>query len=675
VRYALAALLLTSGALAAQSTDTIPTLRAIVVAAEKAGTPINQSTAAVTRLTAADLARLPYASVADVLRQVPGFGVVDFDGSGRDPQLMVRGFYGGGETEYVQVMVDGRVVNQAHNGTIAWELLPPLASIESIEIVRGSSSTLHGDAAVAGVINIVTRRRSGAAAGNIGIESDGGVYGAFDITRTTSTGRPAILSAGADRTGGFRDHASRASVNLRGSMPLFRATTVTAQLSRKDFDEPGPLLESLSQDGSESDPRFRDDGGTNSLMEIRILHDGVLGAGGTLQSSGYIRRDQTSLTRTLPLTPDFADTKERELLSHSLGGATLATLTPTILPAGIERASAGLSLDYASIGSTYYADPGGSNRSQVASGDASRLGLAAFAHIVSTPNAVLRWTLGARIDLFRDVFIPGSTIDNVTASHFAFSPKAGVNIRYASSSQTDGRLWISASRTFKTPTLDQLFDQRPILVPFPPFTVSTSNAGLEPQRGTNVEAGVYHEWSGAASRVSTSLTLFSLEMRNELDFDVQSLKYINIGKSRHRGFEAGINVGAGMFSGHASATMQDVITRAGANIGKQLKAVPGQLVSLGLTISPPRVGAATVSVTRAADMFLDDANTRRIPDWTRVDAQVSRPFGSLSVILGARNLFDARINSTGFLDPSGSGEAYWYPAAGRVVSLGLRYGR
>ena len=54
-------------------------------------------------------------------------------------------------------------------------------------------------------------------------------------------------------------------------------------------------------------------------------------------------------------------------------------------------------------------------------------------------------------------------------------------------------LWLSASRTFKAPTLDQLFDQRPIPIPFPPFSLTTSNPDLDPQRGTSVEAGIYHD--------------------------------------------------------------------------------------------------------------------------------------------------------------------------------------
>jgi outer membrane receptor protein involved in Fe transport len=171
------------------------------------------------------------------------------------------------------------------------------------------------------------------------------------------------------------------------------------------------------------------------------------------------------------------------------------------------------------------------------------------------------------------------------------------------------------------------------------------------------------------------MTLYHVAMRDELDFDVQALKYVNIGRSRHVGAEAGLTLAVANASVFVNAALQDASTRLGDNAGKQLKAIPGQVWTTGVTWSPPRVGTATLSATRLADMFIDDANTRSIPSWTRVDVQVSRRIGYPEVVLGARNLLDRRYSSTGFLDPSGSGEAYFYPAAGRVITLGVRNAR
>lgn len=661
-----------AGALHAQ--DAPQTLGAVVVIAERAATPMNRSTASVTRLTASDLARLPHATVADVLRRVPGFTVVEFDGLGRDPQLMVRGFYGGGEADYVLVMVDGRVVNQVHNGTITWETLPPLSAIESIEIIRGSASSLHGDAAVAGIVNIVTRPFSQpSATWRVATESFAGLSASVDVA-DVFLNRNFTASAGFDRTSGFRDHSERAAATAGATWKLSPALAASLHTSWRDFDEPGPLLESLVRDGSESDPRFRADGGHDSELGLILEHDGVLGAGGTLQTTARLRGRRATLTRTLPLSPDFGDTRERELRTVDAGLTTQAELNPTILP-GPERVTVGASLDVGSIDSRYFSGITDGDRVLDARGDAARGTASLFAHAVLTPTDWLRWTLGARADWIFDSFHTGTGAVDRSPSHAAFSPKAGVNFRYAGSQRSNGYAYVAASRTFKAPTLDQLFDQRPIPIPFPPFVLTTSNADLDPQRGTSVEAGIYHDVAMSTARLSLTLTLYQIAMKNELDFDVQTLKYINIGRSRHRGTEAGLTLSRAMATAFLSVTSQSALARAGANTGKQLKAIPGQLLATGFTVSPPRIGTISLSLTRTADMFIDDANTRRIPSWTRVDAQYTRPIGAFAVVVGARNLLDAEIKGTGFLDPGGSGEAYFYPAAGRVLTLGVRHGR
>lgn len=655
------------------------TLGTVVIAAERAPTPINQSAAAVTRLTAADLARFPNATLADVLRRVPGFAVVDFDGLGRDPQLMARGFYGGGEAEHVVVMVDGRPVNLVHNGTITWETLPPLASIESIEIVRGSASAFHGDAAVAGVINIVTRRApaSGITWGLTG-EGHAGLSASATIAHVVQN-RDLTASVSFDRTSGFRDHAARTAANIRGTIRLSPVLRGSASLAWRDFEEPGPLLQSLLRSGSESDPRFARDGGDDLELGAAVEHYGSLGAGGSVSTIFRASGRTATLLRTLPLAPEFGDTRERELASFGLGVTTQADLTPTILPPGIDRVSVGASADLGTIDSRYFSRAADGAREEDATGVGRRVALATFLHFAVTPLERLRFTFGARADFLNDAFSPAGGTGDFNESHFAFSPKMGVNVRYSAS----GHAWISGSRTFKAPTLDQLFDQRPIPVPFPPFSLTTSNPELEPQRGTSVEAGAYHDLALPLARLGLTVTVYQIDMRDELDFDVQALRYVNIARSRHRGVETGLAVTRGMVSGHASLTLQEAISRAERNFGNRLKAIPGELYSAGVTISPPATGSVSIALTRVADMYLDDGNVgrapmqspERIPAWTRVDAQFVLPVGSLTLLVGARNLLDERYNSTAFLDPSGSGQSYVYPAAGRVLTVGLRYGQ
>lgn len=648
-------------------------LGAVVIVAERSATPLNRSAAAVTRLTRADLARLPNATLADVLGRVPGFAIVNFDGLGRDPQAMVRGFYGGGEADYVVVMVDGRAVSRGHNGTVPWDELPPLPAIESIEIVRGSASTMHGDAAVAGVINIVTRGSPVTPPQwRMAVESHSGLAASVDVGDSVFS-RPFEGTAMFDRTSGFREHSARTAAGARGSMRLSPLWHGSARYSWHDFDDPGPLLESLLQDGTEIDPRFARDGGSEGEWGATFDLAGVLGSGGSVRTAVRIAGRNAQVLRTLPLTPDFGDSKERELNTLDAGATTQADLDSNILPWG-ERLSVGLSADYGTIDSRYYTPADDEPRQLVASGDGHRATLSAFAHLATSSLERTRWTFGLRADFLSDAFTPDGGVD-VDATHFALSPKVGVNFRYASGGRASGYTWASVSRTFKAPTLDQLFDQRPIPIPFPPFSLTTSNPGLNPQRGTSLESGIYHDVAMSAGHLSLTLTLYQIAMQDELDLDLQTFQYVNIAESRHRGVEAGVSFTRGPALAWASMTLQDAVARAGDNSGNRLKAIPGQMLSTGLTLSPANIGTLSISLTRTADMFIDDANSGRIPSWTRVDAQASRRFGPVEGVVGIRNLLDERYNSTGFLDPSGSGQAYYYPAAGRVLTLGVRNAR
>jgi outer membrane receptor protein involved in Fe transport len=73
-------------------------------------------------------------------------------------------------------------------------------------------------------------------------------------------------------------------------------------------------------------------------------------------------------------------------------------------------------------------------------------------------------------------------------------------------------------------------------------------------------------------------------------------------------------------------------------------------------------------------VFLDDANTLSLPDWTRIDARIAYRWRQLQLSVDALNLFDREYNTTGFPDAGGAG-VYYYPAAGRTVQVGLSWGR
>ena len=130
----------------------------IVVTAERLEQRLEESTAAVTVLRAEELQRLPAATLGDVLQLVPGLQLLAVN-PGAPPMIASRGFFGAGEVEYLQLRIDGVVVGDAESGLADWRSVP-IASIDRIEILRGAGSSLFGDTALGGVVQVFRRDTS-----------------------------------------------------------------------------------------------------------------------------------------------------------------------------------------------------------------------------------------------------------------------------------------------------------------------------------------------------------------------------------------------------------------------------------------------------------------------------------------------------------------------------------
>jgi vitamin B12 transporter len=109
-----------------------------------------------TVLTAEFLRATNMRSVADALRTVPGLLIEASGGQGGLTAVSIRG----GEANFTLVLVDGVEVNDPTNtrgGSFDFSNLD-IASVERIEIVRGPESAVYGSDAMAGVINVITKR-------------------------------------------------------------------------------------------------------------------------------------------------------------------------------------------------------------------------------------------------------------------------------------------------------------------------------------------------------------------------------------------------------------------------------------------------------------------------------------------------------------------------------------
>ncbi|HEX8849830.1 MAG TPA: TonB-dependent receptor [Gemmatimonadaceae bacterium] len=669
-------------------------LDAVVVTAERASAPLAASAAAVTRLSAAELRRLPVSTVAGALELVPGIAVLHSDALGEAPRLAIRGFYGGGETEYVTVLLDGVPLTGLATGQVNWDLVP-LAALDAIEIVRGGASAAYGDAAVGGVVNLITRRPASAGpwrawrveGGELGTLRAGGALGG------SVGGRAASLFGDLRRADGWREHERRGSGTLGGSLELLHgargALALSALEHRRTFDDPGPLTESeLAVSREAASPLFRFDRTEERVHRLTL--DGSARAWGRARVSGYLTGERATSDgiRTVPLSAQYADAQARALgSSRAIGSVQLETSgllagMANRLVLGADFSAGRLTSEYRPVAtgdSASFAKASGAKGGVSAKGRGTRAGVAGFASWEASPTDAIRLTLGGRVDRIADRYTPQapSTGNGFHSTHLAWSPRAGVNLRWLESPRQTGHVYASVGRSFKAPTIDQLFDQRAIPIPFPPFQVTTSNPELDPQYGKSVEAGLYHLAAlTPAVRARLALSAYRMDMRDELDFDIAQFRYVNIGRSRHDGIEAGLTLdGPGATSAYASYTLQDATSRNGDNSGKQLKAIPRDVWAFGVAHAPSHGFGLAATATTASGVWLDDANTRRLDAYSRVDLRASYGLGGVRITAGVRNLFDRKYATTGYPDPGGSPEMLLYPAAGRVLTIGIESAR
>lgn len=175
-------------------------------------------------------------------RGITGFGI----GSGSAGQISMRGVGGTAPNTQVLVLIDGHPQFQ---GLFAHPLPDTYVSsdIERVEVIRGPASILYGSNAMAGAINIITRKQA-----QEGFSGDARVsYGSFNTQKYMASGGlrdgrfNIFASINHDRTNGHRDTSDFNIVNglIKAGYQLNNHLEIVADFSLADFtsEDPGTI--------------------------------------------------------------------------------------------------------------------------------------------------------------------------------------------------------------------------------------------------------------------------------------------------------------------------------------------------------------------------------------------------------------------------------------------------
>ena len=258
-----------------------------------------------------------YVYVPEVLRQVPSVAVSQPGAPGSLTQVRIRG----GEANHTLVLLDGIDISSPDQGETDFSTLLT-GGIGRIEVLRGPQSGLYGSNALAGVVNLISRREVdghsfGASveagsfdtvelAANAGL-GDADTYAAISASWLTSSGydvSPDQTANGVSAVGsakpGDKEGNTAASFNLRGGAAISDTLHIngiaryfksTAELDGQAFGF--PIAGRTYDDASETEHEQTMVGGS-------AVFDPFAGAWETTLSASYVDESRINRTTNFP---------------------------------------------------------------------------------------------------------------------------------------------------------------------------------------------------------------------------------------------------------------------------------------------------------------------------------------------------------------------------------------
>jgi outer membrane receptor protein involved in Fe transport len=145
-----------TGSATAPVVDAATELQGVTISASRSQARVEQMPLHTTIITPQEIERSPARTLDQLLRNVPGLNFTGVPSTQSDPtghQTRMRGM---GNAK-VLVLLDGIPMHDPFYLTTQWFKVP-MSNIERVEVVRGGNSSIWGNMAVAGVVNIVSKR-------------------------------------------------------------------------------------------------------------------------------------------------------------------------------------------------------------------------------------------------------------------------------------------------------------------------------------------------------------------------------------------------------------------------------------------------------------------------------------------------------------------------------------
>jgi outer membrane receptor protein involved in Fe transport len=633
--------------------------------------PIAQVTGKVIVVTAEEIDKLGATTVQEVLQYQTGIVLYDALGNEFQQTVDMRGFNAQPVTA-TSVFVDGVRVNEPDFNTINFDLIP-IEDIERIEILPGTA-TVFGRNALAGVINITTKRGRGDRP-HVGFNIGGGSYGRQRYSLNTDGPLPIsnfdyYFGVTRELTNGYRNEFDPRNAGAR-------ITRLLAKLGYRPGESTDAsvaytrVLDSISQAGSLPASLLRVDRNSNitpgdesrsNLHQVGLNLKQKLPAGFSVALNGFFRRNDIDLFNRGLSSESTLKTATRS------GGTTVqashegAILTKkNLLTLGFEYARNNFDSDNSGI----------------------FLPAFTFQNMRSTKEDVVGFFLTDSFHLFDWLAIHGGLRYDWDRLNFTdeIDPTLSGSKTYNRVSPKTGLIYtpiknlsfsFSYSEGVRIPTVDELFAQGPF----------GSNPDLKAMKSRNFELGAkaqLRDWLDA------SLALFYTPVRNEILFIVvDPISFFgrneNIARTLRRGIELSLKaryqnwLDAFINYTAMKATFEtDVLLLSGqVRKGDELPLVPRHRVSVGINTYP--IEGLTVSLlgNYVGSQFMqrDEPNqAKKVIDYFVLNSRLAYQWKEWTGYVNFNNLTNRKYSTSGIL----VNEPFRVPAPTFNVFAGLSF--
>ncbi len=651
-------------------------LEEVVVTATRSAEEVRKVPAAVTVITEKDIRDSGALSLVEVLEKLEGIQVRSY--SGNSPQAMVdlRGF--GGENPFGKtvVLLDGQRLNRTDMASVNWFQVP-LSNIERVEVVRGASSVLYGDAAVAGVINIITKK--GTAKTRAYASVTGGSHGLHN-EKAGASGRKGPVSYSVQGENhfslGYRRHSTLSSqsagVNLRYDATDAQSASLGVSFNRSDYEFPGNLTRmEMASDHRQAEPArpaywtagAYDDDGRDKNTNVNLKVDSLLGDFGRLELSALYGAKE--IQANMVSWGTYSDTK-----SETFG------LTPKYV---FERAVFGFA-NKLTTGIDFYREPYvkdfyGSRERTVRTGVAD-LDKDSLAFYIRDEFSVLKNLIlsgGYRIERaviggdYTHYTVPAQSFTNREKVHHGEAFEGGLTWLIGDKSS----VYAKYATVYRFPFLDEQAS-------FNGFGGTPFNLDIEKENGRSYEAGTQFVPLDA---LKVAFSLFRIDMENEIAWNGLPWplgRNENLDRTRHDGAEASFAwKAAGFAKVYGNFTYHRATFEAGAFNGKEIPLVPNRMARFGVEFSLPHTVTVKPEVRYVGDCWLSGDNNNdgeKLESHTVYDLYAFyRPeFKGLrmTVFFGVENILSATYSSFGVEATAWTPQVY-YPMPERTFKGGL----